>query len=267
MSEYGPTNASQHGPTNLHFRAANAAATGDKGMTRKDHIVVVDDEQDLRDTLQEYLELKGFRVTPATGGEGLREIMALGEPVDLVILDIAMPGDDGLTLARYLRETSDVAIIFQTAAGEVIDRIVGLEVGADDYLAKPVDMRELFARVKSVLRRMRTNTTTSESTPDKQQVRFGTCFFDVHGRCLFDASGEEIAITAMEYDLMRAFVERPNRVLSRDQLMELAHNKNWDPFDRSIDIRIARLRRKIERDPGKPQAIKTVRGAGYTYVP
>ena len=236
-------------------------------MSRKDHIVVVDDEQELRDTLQEYLELKGFRVTPATGGEALREIMSMDDPVDLVVLDINMPGDDGLTLARWLRETSDVAIIFQTAAGEVVDRIVGLELGADDYLAKPVDMRELFARVKSVLRRMRTGTALSDEPQENQRVRFGTCYFDVHGRSLFNASGEEIAITAMEYDLMRAFVERPNRVLSRDQLMELAHNKNWDPFDRSIDIRIARLRRKIERDPAKPQAIKTVRGAGYTWVP
>jgi two-component system, OmpR family, phosphate regulon response regulator OmpR len=242
-------------------------AAGMNRMARKDHIVVVDDEQELRDTLQEYLELKGFQVTPATGGVALKEIMNLGEPVDLVILDINMPGDDGLTLARYLRETSDVAIIMQTAAGEVIDRIVGLEVGADDYLAKPVDMRELFARVKSVLRRMRTNSATSENARDKQRVRFGTCDFDVHGRSLYDAAGNEIAITAMEYDLMRAFVERPNRVLSRDQLMELAHHKNWDPYDRSIDIRIARLRRKIEHDPAKPQAIKTVRGAGYTYVP
>jgi len=233
----------------------------------RDHIVVVDDEQDIRDTLQEYLELKEFRVTPATGGAALKEIMAEDAVVDLVILDINMPGDDGLTLARYLRETSDVAIIMLTAADEVIDKIVGLEVGADDYLTKPVDMRELYARIKSVLRRLRTNSAPGDAATPGQRVRFGTCHFDVDGGSLFDSSGGEIAITAMEYDLLKAFVERPNRILSRDQLMELAHHKNWEPLDRSIDIRIARLRRKIESDPAKPKVIKTVRGIGYTYVP
>ena len=236
-------------------------------MGRKDHIVVVDDEQDIRDTLQEYLELKGFQVTPATGGVALKEIIAEGAPIDLVILDISMPGDDGLTLARYLREISDVAIIMLTAAGEVVDRIVGLEVGADDYLTKPVDLRELLARVKSVLRRTRISLAPRGDAGPGRRIRFGTCYFDQDGHGLYDASGAEIAITAMEYDLLCAFAERPNRVLSRDQLMELAHNKNWEPYDRSIDIRIARLRRKIEQDPSKPKVIKTVRGIGYTFAP
>jgi len=237
-------------------------------MASQDHIVVVDDEQDIRDTLQEYLELKGFRVTPATGGDALREIMAQDDQVDLVILDISMPGDDGLTLARYLRETSDVAIIMLTSAGEVIDKIVGLEIGADDYLTKPVDMRELFARMKTILRRLRSSAAAAtEGGATNQRVRFGTCHFDVEGCALFDSAGNEVAITSMEYDLLKAFVERPNRVLSRDQLMEFAHHRNWEPLDRSIDIRIARLRRKVELDPAKPQTIKTIRGIGYTYVP
>jgi len=179
-----------------------------------------------------------------------------------------MPGEDGLSLARFIREGSDVPIIMLTAVNEVMDRIVGLEMGADDYLSKPVDLRELFARVKSILRRTRLNSGGAElaATP-KQRVRMGSCHLDLDARQLFDKDGAEIAITAMEYDLLRAFVERPNRVLTRDQLLELAHHKNWEPYDRSIDIRIARLRRKIETDPAKPQVIKTVRGMGYTYAP
>ena len=237
-------------------------------MSEMDHIVVVDDEQDIRDTLQEYLELKQFRVTPAMGGPALREIVASGETIDLIILDISMPGEDGLSLARFIREGSDVPIIMLTAVNEVMDRIVGLEMGADDYLSKPVYLRELFARVKSILRRTRLNSGGAElaATP-KQRVRMGSCHLDLDARQLFDKDGAEIAITAMEYDLLRAFVERPNRVLTRDQLLELAHHKNWEPYDRSIDIRIARLRRKIETDPAKPQVIKTVRGMGYTYAP
>ena len=203
-------------------------------MTTKPHIVVVDDEPDIRETLEEYLQLQGFRVTCADGGEALRRIVE-AEPCDLVILDISMPGEDGLSLARFLRATTTVGIIMLTAAGEVVDRIVGLEIGADDYLAKPVDLRELRARIKAVLRRA-------------------------------TAEGDEIPITAMEFDLLKAFAEHPNRVLTRDQLLDMAHNRGWEPFDRSIDIRIARLRRKVEDDPAKPQVIKTVRGAGYIFA-
>ncbi|MBT4488745.1 MAG: response regulator [Rhodospirillaceae bacterium] len=237
-------------------------------MGDMDHIVVVDDEQDIRDTLREYLEIKNFRVTPAMDGAALREIIGSGETIDLIILDISMPGEDGLTLARFIRESSDVPIIMLTAANDVMDRIVGLEMGADDYLSKPVDLRELFARVKTILRRTRLNSGDGAlaATP-KQQIRVGSCHLDLDAHRLFDKEGAEIAITAMEYDLLRAFVERPNRVLTRDQLLEFAHHKNWEPFDRSIDIRIARLRRKIETDPTKPRVIKTVRGMGYTYAP
>ncbi|MEX1034733.1 MAG: response regulator [Sneathiella sp.] len=236
-------------------------------MAGKDHIIVVDDEQEIRDTVQEYLELKGFRVTPATDGAALKEILQGDGNVSLVILDINIPGDDGLTLARYLRETSDIAIIMLTAAGEVVDRIIGLEVGADDYLTKPVDLRELFARIKSVLRRLKLAASPEQAASAGKRVRFGTCHLDFEARSLFDSSGNEIPITAMEFDLLLAFAERPNRILSRDQLMELAHHRNWEPFDRSIDIRIARMRRKIEQDPSKPRIIKTVRGIGYTYSP
>jgi two-component system phosphate regulon response regulator OmpR len=156
-----------------------------------------------------------------------------------------------------------------TAAGEVVDRIVGLEMGADDYIAKPVEMRELLARVRAVLRRMPGGAPQvgEVAAPATHKTRFGPCQLDLDAHKLYDAAGEEVAITSMEFDLLKAFAEHPNRVLSRDQLLDLAHNKDWEPFDRSIDIRIARLRRKIETDPAKPQVIKTVRGAGYIFVP
>jgi two-component system phosphate regulon response regulator OmpR len=235
-------------------------------MQGQKHIVVVDDEPGIRETIQEYLELHDFQVTAAGGGEELRRAIEAND-VDLVLLDIRMPGEDGLSLARFLRAEKQVGIIMLTAAGEVVDRIVGLEMGADDYLAKPVDLRELLARIKAVLRR--TERAQAEAEADQPQsarlARFGRFTLNLDSHKLFDGNGGEIALTGMEFDLLKAFADNPNRVLTRDQLLNLAHNRDWEPFDRSIDIRIARIRRKIESDPAKPQVIKTVRGAGYIY--
>lgn len=236
-------------------------------MQGQKHIVVVDDEPGIRETIQEYLELHDFRVTAVGGGEALRETVKDNE-VDLVLLDIRMPGEDGLSLARFLRAEKQVGIIMLTAAGEVVDRIVGLEMGADDYLAKPVDLRELLARIKAVLRRSARRAAAGDEMPqdtDARLARFGRFTLNLDSHKLFDAEGGEIPLTGMEFDLLKAFADNPNRVLSRDQLLNLAHNRDWEPFDRSIDIRIARIRRKIESDPAKPQVIKTVRGAGYIY--
>lgn len=238
-------------------------------MHDKTHILVVDDESELRDMIEEYLVQQGFGVTTAENGAVMRQIVA-ERPVDLVLLDLRMPGEDGLSLARFLREHYPVGIIMLTAAGEVVDRIVGLEMGADDYLGKPFDPRELLARIKSVLRRLTLRaapdrTAAADKTPPG--VRFGRCVLNLESHQLFDRDGGEIPITSMEFDLLQAFATHPNRVLTRDQLLDMAHNRDWDPFDRSIDIRITRIRRKIEADPAKPQTIKTVRGKGYLFVP
>jgi len=232
------------------------------------HIVVVDDEPDIRETLQEYLGMQGFRVTALANGVALRRLVDSEEPFDLAILDITMPGEDGLSLARFLREHADVGIVMATASGETVDRFVGLELGADDYIPKPVDLRELLARIKAVLRRTRASAAgRAQEADERRVVAFGRCRLDLDAHKLFGEDGKEMPLTAMEFDLLQAFAERPNRVLSRDQLLELAHNRSWEPFDRSIDIRIARIRRKVERDPGKPQVIKTVRGTGYLFTP
>ena len=183
-----------------------------------------------------------------------------------MLLDVRLPGEDGLALARWLRERHDVAIIMLTAAGEVIDRVVGLEVGVDDYIGKPFDLRELLARMKSVLRRAEKSRVRPASGASRR-VPFGNCQLDLDRHQLVGAGGEDIALTAMEFDLLRAFAEHPNRVLSRDQLLTLTRNREWEPFDRSIDIRIARLRRKIEDDPDNPKTIKTIRGSGYIFIP
>ena len=233
-------------------------------MSEAAHIVVVDDDADVRETVGEYLRRNGFAVTEADGGAALREVMA-SRPIDLALLDINMPGEDGLTLAREIRGSGQAGIIMLTANSDDLDKIVGLEVGADDYVTKPYNPRELLARVKAVLRRARQRDGATATLG--REVQMGKCRLNLDARKLFEADGTEVPLTSMEYDLLRTFAEHPRRVLSRDQLLDLAHNKEMEPFDRSIDTRITRIRRKIEPDPSKPDCLRTVRCAGYVYNP
>jgi two-component system phosphate regulon response regulator OmpR len=231
-------------------------ATGEK-------LLIVEDDREVRETVAEYFSSHGYEVAQAADGAAMRKALAQAMP-QLVLLDVRLPGEDGLALARWLRERHDVAIVMVTGAGEVIDRVVGLEMGADDYIAKPFDLRELLARVKSVLRRSGKPAAPAAAS---RRVAFGACQLDLDRHQLIGANGEDIPLTAMEFDLLRAFAEHPNRVLSRDRLLTLTRNREWEPFDRSIDIRIARLRRKIEDDPDNPKTIKTIRGSGYIFIP
>ena len=240
-------------------------------MESKGHIIVCDDEPDIRDMIGEYLERQGYTVSAVEDGVALRSLLE-EDDADLVVLDINMPGEDGLSLARFLRERGSIGIIMLTASGEVVDRIIGLEMGADDYLAKPVDLRELLARIRSVTRRagegsVREETSGSEPNHAGTSVSFGMCRLDLDAGRLFGPNGEEVPLTAMEFRLLKVFATHRGRVLNRDQLLEMAHDRNWDPFDRSIDIRISRLRKKIEPDPKKPAIIRTVRGLGYIFDP
>jgi len=227
-------------------------------------VLVVDDDPAIRNLLAEYLGAHGYDVALAASGVAMRAELERAAPA-VVLLDIGLPGEDGLTLARYLRERHQVGIIMVTGAGDVVDRVAGLEVGADDYIAKPFDPRELRARLKSLLRRVEFK--SSAKPPAHLRVSIGRCFLDMKARSLSDAKGREIPITSMEFDLLKALIEHPNQVLSRDQLLTMTRNREWEPFDRSIDIRITRLRRKVEADPARPRAIRTVRGAGYMYIP
>ncbi len=231
-------------------------------------VLVVDDDADVRELLADYLGEHGYDVRLADSGRAARALLQAGPP-DVVLLDIGLPGEDGLSLARFLREEFDLAIIMVSGAGETLDRIVGLEVGADDYLSKPFDLRELRARIKSVVRRYRREPVMPSpgEAPGGRRVAFGAVVLDLDSRQMFDGGGAEVPLTTAEFDLLKALLERPNRPLTRDQLMNLTRNRDWDPFDRSIDIRIARLRRKVEADPEHPHAIRTVRGVGYMYVP
>ncbi len=232
-------------------------------MSRKSSLLVVDDEPELCEILVEYFVDQGYTVHTAGDAAAARAAFARQVP-DLAILDIRMPGEDGLSLARWVRDQhKHVGVIMLTTAADVVDRIIGLEMGADDYVPKPFDLRELLARVKSVLRR-RAELAQASATPGR--IRIGACALDLEMRKLFDADGRELALTSMEFDLLRVFIENPNRALNRDQIMALAHHRDWDVYDRSIDLRIMRLRRKIEISPEKPEVIKTVRGVGYMYV-
>jgi two-component system phosphate regulon response regulator OmpR len=238
-------------------------------MATTAHILIVEDDLAVREMLAEYLSAHGYQVSEAESGETMRAQLARSVP-DAVLLDVNLPGEDGLNLARYLRERhKQLGIIMVTAAGDVVDRVVGLEMGADDYIAKPFDPRELRARLKSVLRRCEERATQSSSQPGaaRRRVAVGRCLLDLDAHQLLGPDGEEISLTSMEFDLLKTFTQHPNRVLNRDQLLTLTRNRDWEPFDRSIDIRIARLRRKIEPQPEKPQVIKTIRGAGYMFVP
>jgi DNA-binding response OmpR family regulator len=230
------------------------------------HIIIVDDEPSLREMVGEYLSHHGFAVRGAASSAAF-DVLFAQQPADLVLLDVNLGQEDGFAIARSLRASRpNLPIIMLTAMDEVVDRVIGLELGADDYVTKPFDLRELRARIRSVLRR-----TELAANPvrhdDRQLVSFGRKSLDLDARCLVDADGQEEKLTAMEFDLLQAFARHPNRVLSRDQLLDLAHQRGTDPFDRSIDIRVTRIRRKIEEQPDKPQIIKTVRGSGYIYLP
>lgn len=227
-------------------------------------LLVVDDEPDVREVLEECLAAKGYRVLAAEGAGAARTIAAR-EPIDLALLDIRMPGEDGLSLARHLRERyARIAIIMLTSASTVVDRIVGLEVGADDYVPKPFDPRELVARVRSVLRR----TASAHSAElGAERVRIGRCVLDLAAHRLTDENGAELALSPLEFDLLKALAAHPNRALSRERILNLTQRRDWDPFDRSVDLRIMRLRRKIEPDPEHPRFIRTVRNEGYLFVP
>ena len=232
------------------------------------HVLIVDDDPQIRDLVSEYLTGHGYDVSQASNGDTLRAALDQRVP-DVVLLDLNLGGEDGFELARYLREHHTVGIIMVTGAGDVLDRVVGLEIGADDYLPKPFDLRELRARIKSLTRRIQGGAESQRASPasKQQRVKVGKCSLDLNSHQLFNIDGVEIALTSMEYDLLRAFVENPNKVLSRDHLLTLSRNRDWEPFDRSIDIRIGRLRRKIESDPENPHVIKTVRNAGYMFIP
>lgn len=233
-------------------------------MAHRIRVLAVDDDATVRALLQDYLGEHGYDVEAVADSAALRLALQHRLP-DVVLLDIGLPGEDGLSLARFLREHHDLPVIMISGAGSALDRIVGLEVGADDYLAKPFDPRELLARLKTVLRRYQRGAASPQAPSER--VPLGRCALDIGRRQLLDADGGEIALTAMEFDLLCVFAANPNRPLTRDQLLNATQHRDWDPFDRSIDIRIARLRRKLEADPDKPQVIRTVRGVGYMLVP
>src|SRR5467141_4776762 len=242
-------------------------------MSRALHIVVVDDEPDARDMVGDYLRMHGFTVSLCDGGASLRAEIVRGRP-DLIVLDLHMPKEDGLSIIRDLKEKSDIPVIMLTATASPIDRVVGLELGADDYLAKPCELRELMARIRSVLRRsspVRAPAATPEAAAAKaakdQLVRFGTKWLDLEAQALRDDEGNEHPLTASEFGLLKVFAANPKRVLSRERLLELANARDSEAFDRAIDIRIMRIRRKIEPDPAHPSVIRTVRGGGYLFSP
>ncbi len=229
------------------------------------HILVVDDNRDVREPLAKYLGKNGLRVSVADGGAAMRELLGR-HAIDLVVLDIMMPGEDGLSLCRHLRENTDIPVIMLTAVAEDVDRVVGLEMGADDYVTKPFNPRELLARIRAVLRRAESMPRRARE-PEIQSYRFDRWVLDVARRELIGENGVGIPLGTAEFLLLNAFLAHPQMTLSRDELLDLTRGREAAVFDRSIDNQVSRLRRKIERDPKEPELIKTVWGGGYSFTP
>jgi len=231
-------------------------------MDTLDHILIVDDDAEIRSLLSQYLIKNGLRVTAVADGRAMWQALDAGR-IDLIVLDLMLPGEDGLTLCRNLRaKSSDIPVIMLTARGEETDRIVGLEMGADDYLAKPFSARELLARIKAILRRAR-SLPENLRPDDARNIRFGNWLLDTVHRQLVSTAGVVTALSGAEYRLLRIFLTHPNRVLNRDQLVDLTQGKEANPLDRSIDVQVSRLRQRLGDDSREPRLIKTVRGEGY----
>jgi two-component system, OmpR family, response regulator len=241
-------------------------------MSQNQHIIIVDDEAPAREMVGDYLKMHGFSVTLCDGGKSLRGAIESTVP-DLVVLDLNMPEEDGLSIIRDLKNRTNVPVIMLTATASPIDRVVGLELGADDYVAKPCELRELMARIRSVLRRSgparaqgAVEAAGTKAAKDSL-VRFGTKWLDLQAQALRDDEGNEHPLTASEFGLLKVFAANPKRVLSRERLLELANARDSEAFDRAVDLRIMRIRRKIEIDPARPAVIRTIRGGGYLFSP
>jgi two-component system, OmpR family, response regulator len=232
-------------------------------MNTEKHVLIVDDDEEIRTLVADFLSQYNYQISTAEDGKQMFDVLER-EEIDLIILDLMLPGDDGLTLCKKVRETSAMPIIMLSAIGQETDRIIGLEMGADDYLPKPFNERELLARVKAIFRR---TAGPQEAPSDKTgNYKFAGWTLDTATRCLLSPEDVEVSVSAGEYSLLLAFVESPQRVLSRDHLLDITKNREAGPFDRSIDVQISRLRHKIEEDPKAPVLIKTVRGGGYLFT-
>jgi len=240
-----------------------STALSPASVASRPHVLIVDDDEEILALVVRYFGNQGFRVSTASHGAQMREALQGGDAIDVVLLDLGLPQEDGLELTRWLRQHWGGAVIIITGRGESVDRVVGLELGADDYVTKPFDLRELLARVRSVLRR-------TAPPPERQvanaAIEFAGFRLDAQARVLVGPAGEPIDLTTGEFEVLQVFVDAPNRILSRDQLMERMHGREAGPYDRAIDVQIGRLRRKIEKDAAKPELIKSVRGAGYVFA-
>jgi DNA-binding response OmpR family regulator len=240
-------------------------------MTKPVHVLVVDDEPLIRTMLRRYLVEEGFTVSEAADGGAMRDVLE-HEPVDLVLLDVMMPGEDGIALTRYIRQRSEIPVIMLTSKSDLIDRVVGLEAGADDYLTKPFELREVLARIRTVMRRARPRSEPASAAPvpaadaAAEVLVFEGFRLDLVRRELTRPSGDLVPLSTGEFDLLSVFARHPNQVLGRTELMNLVKGREWAAYERAIDTQVTRLRKKLEPDPANPALIKTVRGAGYVFA-